>query len=302
MSNLKPSTVWQPPAAAEPVNRRREKNVVAALPVPMIKGELAVDRFTVPYRVCGDGTHGLVFVNGLQQSMSMWHSFVRRFSRIYRIAIFDFPNHGRGRIVDGPADITIEEQVRILDAVIDAAKITDTLTVCSASWGGVVAASHAIQNPGKVQRLILASMGTRANDKMIDMITKGFGVRLENRIEIADTIIQTFGADLPPQMKRKILRQFQYMDEAALEAFHRHGLFVLKLRELRNAVDVGQIRCKTIVVHGEKDTIVDADDAQLLASQIGNAEFKSIAGVGHFLHLENEDILDTYEEILAASC
>jgi pimeloyl-ACP methyl ester carboxylesterase len=166
----------------------------------------------------------------------------------------------------------------------------------------VVAASYAVRHPGKVQRLILASLGTRANQKMIEMISQGFGIRPENRTEIAETIIKTFGADLPPSMKRRIFRQFQQMDQAALEAFHRHGLFVLSIGKLGNAVDVGKIHCKTIILHGEKDTIVDADDAQLLASQIRDAEFRNIAGVGHFLHLENEAILDVYEDILASPC
>ena len=63
----------------------------------------------------------------------MWHSFVRRFSQSYRIVIFDFPNHGKGRIVSGSEDITIDEQVDILDAVRSAAAIAGQLTVCSAS-------------------------------------------------------------------------------------------------------------------------------------------------------------------------
>jgi pimeloyl-ACP methyl ester carboxylesterase len=100
-------------------------------------------------------------------------------------------------------------------------------------------------------------------------------------------------------MKRKIYMQFQHMSQSGLEAFQRHGLFVLTLRELAKAVDVREIKCKTIIVHGEKDTIVDAEDAVFLAGQIPNAEFKSIPGVGHFLHLENEEILDIYEDILA---
>jgi pimeloyl-ACP methyl ester carboxylesterase len=240
-----------------------------------------------------------VFVNGLQQSMAMWHSFVRRFSRDYRIVIFDFPNHGKGRIVSGSDDISVDEQVAILDAVANTANPIGRLTVCSASWGGVVAAIYAVRNPEKVQRLILASMGTRANAKMIDMITKGFGIRLEDRLQIAETLIKTFGDDLPPSMKRKIYMQFQHMSQSGLEAFQRHGLFVLTLRELAKAVDVREIKCKTIIVHGEKDTIVDAEDAVFLAGQIPNAEFKSIPGVGHFLHLENEEILDIYEDILA---
>lgn len=270
--------------------------------VATTKGQIESGRFIVPYRTYGMGNQSLVFVNGLQQSMAMWHSFVRRFGQSYRIVIFDFPNHGKGRIVSGSDDITVDEQVEILDAVTNAANIAGPLTVCSASWGGVIAATYAVRHPGKVQRLILASMGTRANDKMIAMITAGFGIPLEDRVQIADTIIKTFGDNLPASMKRKIFLQFEQMSQAGLEAFQRHGSFVLSVRELANAVDVGEIKCKTIVVHGEKDTIVDAEDAVFLARQIPNAEFRNIPGVGHFLHLEDESILDIYEDILASPC
>jgi pimeloyl-ACP methyl ester carboxylesterase len=268
--------------------------------VPIAKGEIETGRFVIPYRICGSGDQSLVFVNGLQQSMAMWHSFVRRFGRSYRIVIFDFPNHGKGRIISGSDDVSVDEQVEILDAVTNTASITDQLTICSASWGGVIAAIYAIRHPGKVRRLILASMGTRANDKMIEMITAGFGIALEDRVQIADAIIKTFGDNLPPSRKREIFLQFEQMSQTGLEAFQRHGLFVLSVRELANAVDVSEIKCKTIVVHGEKDTIVDAQDAVFLASQIPNAEFRNIPGVGHFLHLEDESILDIYEDILAA--
>jgi len=270
--------------------------------VPITKGEIETGRFVIPYRTCGVGDQSLVFVNGLQQSMAMWHSFVRRFGRMYRIVIFDFPHHGKGRIVSGSDEVSVEEQVDILDAVTNVASINGQLTVCSASWGGVIAAIYAVRHPAKVQRLILASMGTRANDKMIEMITAGFGIRLEDRAQIADAIIKTFGDNLPRSMKRKIHSQFEYMSQTGLEAFQRHGLFVLSIRELAKAVDVSEIKCKTIIVHGEKDTIVDAEDAVFLASQIPNAEFRNIPGVGHFLHLEDESILTIYEDILAAPC
>jgi pimeloyl-ACP methyl ester carboxylesterase len=268
--------------------------------VPTIKGHLEVGRFVIPYRICGTGNQSLVFVNGLQQSMAMWHSFVRRFGLTYRIAIFDFPHHGKGRILAGSDDVSLDEQVNILDAVATLARETGNLTVCSASWGGVIAAIYAVRYPAKVQRLILASMGTRANRKMIEMITAGFGIRLEDRAQIADTIIKTFGDNLPPSMKRKIFLQFEHMSQSGLEAFQRHGLFVLSVRELASAVDVREIKCKSIIVHGENDTIVDADDAVFLARQIPNGEFRNIPGVGHFLHLEDESILDIYEDILAA--
>ena len=54
-----------------------------------------------------------------------------------------------GESYSGSADVSVEEQVDILDEVADAANIRDQLTVCSASWGGVVAASYAVREDSR---------------------------------------------------------------------------------------------------------------------------------------------------------
>ena len=273
--------------------------LMAASVKPRIKTELNVHRFVIPYRLYGEGIHSLVFINGIQQSMAMWHSFVRRFCRDYRIVIFDLPNQGKARVVSGPLDMSLVEQVDVLDAVIAAVGIDDHLTICSASWGGVIAASYAVQHPDRVRRLIMASMGTKPNDKLTELITKGTKTSL-NPAEVAEALIQSFGQDLPPAIKTKILTQFRQMSGEDLQAFIRHGRWVLSVHDLANAVDVSKIQCKTILLHGEKDTITDADDVRFLASQIPRSEMKVIKGVGHFLHLENDKLLEVYDEILAS--
>ena len=267
---------------------------------PPIKGKLSVQRFVVPYRVYGEAERTLVFINGIMQSMAMWHTFVRRFSQSYRIVIFDFPNQGSGRVVAGSFQLSLEEQVDILDAVIKAAGGEDQLTVCSASWGGVVAMVYAARHPQQLKRLILASMGTRPNQKMIETITKGLEMPTVNRLEVAETLIESFGQDLPEAMKNKIMRQFQRMGSEELAAFCQHGITVLSVRELGKVVDVSKIQCKTILVHGEKDAIVDLEDVRFLASQMPHSEVKVIKDVGHFLHLEKDELLDVYEDILAS--
>jgi pimeloyl-ACP methyl ester carboxylesterase len=268
--------------------------------MPLKKGKLNVQRFVVPYRVYGGGECTLVFINGIMQSMAMWHTFVRRFSQSYRIVIFDFPNQGSGRVVAGSVELSLEEQVDILDAVINAAGGEDRLTVCSASWGGVVALAYAARHPQRLQRLILASMGTRPNQKMIEIITKGLEMPTEDRLQVAEILIESFGQDLPAAMKNKIVSQFQRMTSETLQVFIQHGSTVLSIRELGKVVDVSKIRCKTILLHGEKDAIVDIEDVRFLASQMPHSEVKVIKNVGHFLHLEKDELLDVYEEILAA--
>ena len=267
-----------------------------------MKGKLNVQRFVVPYRMYGEGERTLVFINGIMQSMAMWHTFVCRFSQSYRIVVFDFPNQGSGRVVTGSAQLSLEEQVDILDAVIKTAGGENRFTVCSASWGGVVALAYAARHPQRLQRLILASMGTRPNQKMIEIITKGLQMPTEDRLHVAEILIESFGQDLPATMKNKIVSQFPRMSSETLQTFSQHGSMVLSIRELGKVVDVSRIQCRTILLHGEKDAIVDVEDVRFLAAQMPHAEMKVIKDVGHFLHLEKEELLDVYEDILASSC
>jgi len=88
------------------------------------------------------------------------------------------------------------------------------------------------------------------------------------------------------------------MKEVNLQSFYEHGLFVIASKQLSEIVDLSAIKEKTILLNGEKDTIIDLDDVKFLASQIPDCELKIIKGVGHFLHMENEKVLDIYAEIL----
>lgn len=250
----------------------------------------------------GEGEFTLVFINGIQQSMAMWHSFVRRFERSYRIVLFDFPHQGTSRIFSGSSIVTLDEQVEILDAVIGATRGTKRSIICSASWGGVAALAYAVRYPQRLRSLILASMGMRANPSMIELITKGLAMPNKDRSTVAQTLIQGVGQDLPVAMKNRIVGQFERMSAEALEAFYRHGLTVIAVRNLSEVVDVSKVRCKTVLLHGERDAIIDPEDVRSLAAQMADAEMRTIKGVGHFLHLEKEEILDVYEEVLASLC
>jgi pimeloyl-ACP methyl ester carboxylesterase len=269
---------------------------------PSLKGKLSFQRFVVPYRVYGEGNCTFVFINGIQQSMAMWHSFVRRFSQRYRIVLFDYPNQGSARVINGSLQLTLDEQVDILGAVIDATHGTDPLNVCSASWGGVIGLAYAVRNPERLNSLILASIGTRANQRMIDIISHALAMPVKDGLQVAETLIECVGQDLPAAMKNRIINQFRHMGADALKAFSQHGSTVISVCELSEVVDVSKVQCRTILVHGENDAIVDVDDVKFLAAQIHGSELKLIRNVGHFLHLENEDLLDVYEEILASVC
>ena len=275
-------------------------SIASTAGVPPSKGKLRVQRFEVPYRVYGGGRSTLVFINGIQQSMAMWHSFVRRFSQSYRIVLFDSPSQGNSRIRAGSPIVTVDEQVEILHAVIKTTSGADRPTICSASWGGVVGLAYAVRHPDQLRNLILASVGMKANQKMIELISKGTAMPGKDGLTVAETLIESVGQGLPVAMKNRILGQFRRMSPEAIEAFSQHGLMVISVRNLSEVVDLDKVRCKTILLHGENDAIIDVEDVRSLALRIPHAEMRTIKDVGHFLHLEKEELLDVYEDLLAS--
>ncbi|MDP2905967.1 MAG: alpha/beta hydrolase [Candidatus Omnitrophota bacterium] len=267
--------------------------------MPLAKGLLEASRFEIAYRIFGDKGRHLICVNGAQQSMAMWQTFVRRFCRDYRIVLFDFPNQGKSRVLSGPANVSLDEQAAILSAVAKATGLDQEAAICAASWGGIIALVFAAKYPGRVKKLILASVGTKPNKKLVETIKKGFSMDMGRREEMAQLLIDSFGDALPEQLKRGIVSQFRTMTEERLRAFCEHGSFVISSRKLNEVIDLGSIKAKTVLLRGANDTIIDLDDVKFLASQIPDCSIKVVSGVGHFLHMEREDVLDIYADILA---
>jgi pimeloyl-ACP methyl ester carboxylesterase len=148
--------------------------------------------------------------------------------------------------------------------------------------------------------LVLASLGTKPSRKLVETIEQGVTVDMKNREKMAEVLLKSFGEDLPPSIKHKIVSQFRTMSEERVRAFYEHGLFVIASKSLSEVVDLKSVKVKTILLNGEKDAIIDLDDVKLLASQIPDCEMIIVKDVGHFLHLEDAGVLDIYETILSS--
>ncbi len=264
----------------------------------IVKGMIELGRFLIPYRIYeSEGPH-IICLNGVQQSMGMWHTLVERYTPHYRLVLFDFPNQGRGKVLSGPALVSLDEQVDILREVIKATGTNNRASLCAASWGGIIALAFAARYPNQLKQLCLASLGTKANDAMVRTIKKGFSVDPKNRKKMADILIDSFGQNLPKHIKNKIISQFHSMSQENLNAFYEHGLAVVSAKKIGDLIKLGDIREKTFLIYGEKDTIIDLEDVKFLASQIPNCQVRIIKNVGHFLHMEQIDIFDIYADIL----
>ena len=134
---------------------------------------------------------------------------------------------------------------------------------------------------------------------MVETIKSGTKIDSDNREQIAKTLINSFGENLPSPVKRRIASQFMAMTPERLSAFYEHGLLVIAARNLRDVVNFKEIHTETVLLAGENDTIIDLDDVKYLATQLPNCSIKIIKNIGHFMHLESDDVLEIYNEVLS---
>ncbi|MFA5038556.1 MAG: alpha/beta hydrolase [Candidatus Omnitrophota bacterium] len=261
-----------------------------------LKGILQCERFQVPYRVCGEG-QDVLCLNGAQQSMAMWLSFLQRFRDKYRITLFDFPHQGKGKVLEGSTSVSLDEEVEILRALVSELGIKRPI-ICSASWGGVVALQFAARFPQHVSRLILASIAMKPNGRMKETIMTGMQAKLDDREHMAQVLLKSFGGDLPGVCKNQIIAQFKSMPPDRIQAFAEHGMSVIFSGSLDKVVALSDVRNPTLILYGDKDRILDLSDVESLVAALPECRLRTVKGIGHFLHLENESVFDIYEEVL----
>ena len=242
----------------------------------------------------------MVCVNGAQQTMAAWRPVVNYFSRDYRLLLFDFPGQGRAQISSGSALVDLDEQVEVLQQVLSAQNAPEKWIVAGASWGGVVVAAFAARFPHLVDKIILASFGTRVNEQLVQAIREGQQLNgTATGEQVAGVIIKYFGQHLNEAFKKKMYDQFKNIKKEHLDNFHAHGQLLRTAKHINEVVDLNSIKAQTLIINGEMDTVMDADDITLAAAQIANCVVKIVPGVGHFLHNESDDVLGIYETFLS---
>jgi len=264
-----------------------------------VRGVVEHDRFRVPYRCYGEHDDVLLCVSGALQTMAVWRTVARRFSSNFTVIVFDMPGVGRGEILSGPHQVSVNEQLAVVDAVLEAAPPRGGLTLAGSSWGTAVAAAYAAQYPERVQQLVLSSFGLRTNDALAQVVALAEQAYADrDYARGSDILLAMVGPQISDAYKRQVIAQFENLTDAGASAFLEHCRNVLSLGELKDLVDLSQIRARTFIVNGAEDKIINPDDMYEASRLIDDCECLLVKGVGHFLHFERPQLLDDYEAFM----
>jgi pimeloyl-ACP methyl ester carboxylesterase len=245
-------------------------------------GTIPVDGGRIAYHRRGSG-RPLLVLNGLAATSADWDpSFIERLASANELILLD--NRGIGASTDNCAPFDIDQLAA------DAARVIEVLgfervSVLGWSMGGFIAQTLALQQPARLDKLILLSTDPGGVDaklaspavrsQLID--TSGTPREQARRLlsllfpgALADSIYDQYG-DIVAAARAQLSPELVQRQAAAMDAWHRDG-FGGRLQ---------QLRAPTLVAAGIEDIVIPASNAVTLVNAIPGAWLAQFKKGGH---------------------
>lgn len=238
-------------------------------------------------------THGagapLVLIPGFGAGAWIWFKQVPALERACRVILFDPRGVGRSVARDEPfsTKLLADDVAALLDHL-----GIERADVAGASFGGFVALEFALEHPDRLNKLILCCTSA------------GGAMHVAPDAEVLVRLASTQGLNTDERMRENLLLAFspEYVarerDEVerviALRAACPVPEFVYR-RQLQAALTfdtgarLGAISSPTLVITGDADRIVPAENSRRLAAAIPRSRLQVIAGGSHSFFIEQAE-------------
>lgn len=239
----------------------------------------------------------MVLLHGSNASLHTWEPLIERLGVEYRIITYDQPGHG----LTGPHpmdDYTAAGMAQALDAVASAAGL-EHFILGGNSMGGWVAWRYALARPERVDALLLidAAGAPLAQGQTPTKLPIGFrlariralGPLLEQitpRSLVEKSLLQSVEVDsiVTPEMVDRYWELLRFPGNRRAT-----GIRNRTDREEAYADRLGEISAPSLVLWGEKDSLIPRSAADTFAERLPNVTKVILTGVGHIPMEESPD-------------
>lgn len=230
----------------------------------------------------------LVMLHGWGMNSAVWERVVKRLSANYRLFLVDLPGMGQSRPVYPYHLHSVAEAV--------AEEIPGVSTILGWSLGGLVAQQIALNQPDRVEKLIL--VGT--NPCFVSKPDWPHGIDARHFEQFNARFAQDFNATLlnfltlqcmHAKDARATVRQLRTAFAAKPTPSQDHlnqALEILLQTDLRE--EVGRLFQPTLLIHGDRDTLAPVSAAHWLAMHMQRASLRVIAGASHAPFLSHAEV------------
>jgi pimeloyl-ACP methyl ester carboxylesterase len=232
----------------------------------------------------------LVLMHGFGMSLHVWEKWVAELGDTYRLISFDWPGHGLSTPVrdNNYNNYNLKAQTNYLVDVLDWMNI-DKSVLIGHDIGGAVAMNYVVDNPEKVQALVLiGALGLKIDRSdeahRILKLTKyplmSTALRYITPYEtMKNAVIRSYGSEAIVN-KELVDRYYELMLNSTNREVYIKQIKQMYLDEPLDA-RIGRLNHPTLLIWGEEDKMVDLKYAKRLRSIILSARLVSYQGVGH---------------------
>ena len=223
----------------------------------------------------------LCLLHGWALNSRIWDPIAGSLQQQHQLTLIDLPGHGRSAAL-ASGEFTLDNLAEIVSKQL----APDTI-LAGWSLGGLISIKIAAQFPHLVKKLILiASSPQFANSHEWEhgvkkSIIDGFASELTDNYR--ETIyrflaIQTFGSEKAKAVIRELREKVFASGEPHIDSLS-EGLQILKSSKLWK--EASKVQCPTLVVLGEKDTLIPRDSGLATQQAIPDCQLTTIKGAGH---------------------
>jgi len=221
----------------------------------------------------------LLLIMGLGATHEWWNRVTSAVAPHFRAILFD--NRGVGRSDVPPGPYSIPEMAADAAAVLDAAGV-ESAHVFGASMGGMIAQELALLYPARVRSLILGctACGGRESTPARREVLEALGARATMTRDEAMRVMvpYIFDASTPRDLVEEDLA-IRNRTTVPNEGFF------AQLQAIRSwsgtFARLGSIAVPTLVIHGETDELVPAENGRVIAAAIPNATLVMLPRASH---------------------
>jgi 3-oxoadipate enol-lactonase len=224
----------------------------------------------------------VVLIHALGMSVRSWDPVAEALAEDFEVVAYDYPGHGRTEKVGGPCTIPIlAEHLRDLLGCLPLGPVN----LVGLAVGSMIAQQLALQEPGLVSSLVLASprsqldpRGAKYNEERAGTV-EAQGMRAVMDVTIQRAFPQDYGQNHPEVMRR-------FRGEFLANDPHGYAAVCRGLSTFCTTPRLHEIRCPTLLLAGEVDQLCPVREATAMHSRIPGSRCEVLAGVGHFSAIE----------------
>lgn len=238
-------------------------------------------------KLIGSGARPLVLIHGWALNSRVWDNLITELSKTRTVICLDLPGHGKSPHSDSDSPYTLATVSDAIAQHLQAMSLPQAPDILGWSLGGMCAARMAHDYPEQMNKLVLLAsspqfvQSTDWHQAVAVEVLENFAADLIR--DYRNTIlrflaIQSLGSPAARDQIRQLKEKIFINGEPGLNALQ-GGLDILKNDRLQDIYR--DLSCPTLLLLGEKDTLIPVQSGEPACAMIRDCHLEIITGAGH---------------------